>query len=225
MSQSEKKKFGVGVKRKIKERIDLKRLLFRIFDEPKPRYISKVTIIDRVLDVCFLWAIPDFVKPNYVTIFRFISIPFIIYLILAGYYNIGIVLFVVSAVSDAVDGALARTRNHITDWGIVFDPFADKLLIGIVGGIMIYRFISPVLAFVIIILELILIFSSYFRFKGKIVPAKTVGKVKMTLQCVGVSLIFLFLVVGAPIILTIATYVLYLGVFFALLSISIYRSI
>ncbi len=213
------------IKRKIKERIDLKRLLFRIFDEPKPRYMSKVTWIDRIIDVIFLWAIPDFVRPNYVTIFRFVSIPFIIYLILAGFYNVGIVLFVISAFSDAVDGALARTRHHITDWGIVFDPFADKLLIGIVGGIMIYRFIHPILAIIIIILELILIFSSYYRFKGKVVPAKTVGKIKMTLQCIGVSLIFLFLVVGSPIILTLAAYVLYIAVFFAILSISVYRSI
>ena len=177
--------------KKIENKIDSKILLFKVFDEPRPKYIAKVTLIDKFIDKVFLWAFPQSVNPNHITVFRFITIPFIVYFLLVGYYKIGFVLFTISAISDAIDGAIARTRNKITDWGILFDPFADKLLIGSVGGITIYKFLSPTLAFSIIFLELILLVSSYYRFKGKIVPAKTAGKVKMILQCVGVCFIFL----------------------------------
>jgi len=39
------------------------------------------------------------------------------------------ILFVIAALSDAVDGYLARKQNQITSFGRVFDPFVDKLLI------------------------------------------------------------------------------------------------
>ena len=200
-------------------------LLFKVFGEPRPKYIAKVTIMDKVMNVLFLWAFPKSIKPNQVTVFRFISIPFIVFFLIFSFYKTAFVLFIISALSDAIDGGLARTRNQITDWGIVFDPFADKLLIGSVGGILIFKFLSPILAILIVLLEVILIASAYHRFKGAIVPAKTVGKIKMVLQCIGVGLIFLALVLGRPEILVLAAYVLYAAVFFAFLSILVYRSI
>lgn len=220
-----KKQFIKKISADIKNKVELKTLLFRVFDEPRPKYVAKVTGIDIFLNKTLLWAFPHSIRPNFVTIFRFITIPFIIILLLTGDYKTAFVLFTISAISDAVDGALARTRNQITNWGIVFDPCADKLLIGSVGGILIFKFLSPVLAMVIICMELILIISAYYRFKGTVVPAKTVGKIKMILECCGVGFIFLFILTGASIFLTIATYTLYLAILFALLSILIYRSI
>lgn len=213
------------IEKKIDQRIEKSISSLRVFDEPRPRYISKITLTDKIIDKIFLWAFPFKVKPNYLTVFRFVTIPFIISYLLLGYYKIAFVLFVVSAFSDALDGAIARTRNQITDWGIVFDPLADKLLIGSVGGILIFNFINPIIAGVIISLELVLIFSAYYRFKGKIVPAKISGKIKMILQSIGVALILLFIITGYPIILVVASYILYLAIFFALLSIFVYRSI
>mgnify|MGYP001606222149 CR=1 FL=1 len=210
---------------KIEEKIDLKLLPFKIFVDPRPKYIAKVTIIDRVIDVLLLWAFPEKVRPNYITLFRFISIPFIVYLLLSGHYLAATISFGISAISDAVDGAIARTRNMITDWGIFFDPFADKLLVGIVGGTAIFKFLSPALALTLISIELALMASAYFRFKGEVVPAKTVGKIKMNMECFGVGFIFLFLVSGFSPFLIVATCLLYLGVLFALLSLLIYRSI
>lgn len=210
---------------KLENKIEDKILLFRVFDEPRPKYVAKISIVDRVIDVLFLWAFPQSVNPNHITVFRFITIPFIIYFILAGYHKIGFALFVISSTSDAIDGAIARTRNKITDWGILFDPFADKLLIGSVGGIIIYKFLSPTIAITIIFLELVLVATSYYRFKGKIVPAKTAGKIKMILQCVGVSFIFLSVVTGSSIYLIIAEYILYAAIFFGLIGLFVYRSI
>ncbi len=220
-----KEKFAKRISSNIENKIELKALLFRVFDKPRPKYIAKVTPVDTFLNAVLLWAIPQYVRPNMVTIFRFVSIPFIIILLLNNDYMTAFILFFIAALSDAVDGALARTRNQITDWGIVFDPFADKLLIGSVGGILIFKFLSPLLAFSIIGIELLLIASAYYRFKGKIVPAKTVGKIKMILECCGVGFIFLFMLSGAGVFLIIAKYTLYLAILFALLSILIYRSI
>lgn len=213
------------LEKKLESKIDSKILLFKVFDEPRPKYVAKVTTIDKIIDKVFLWAFPQSVNPNHITVFRLITIPFILYFLLTESYKIAFIIFVVSAVSDAIDGAIARTRNKITDWGIIFDPFADKLLIGSVGGILIYKFLSPTIAFIIIFLELILIGSSYYRFKGEIVPAKTAGKVKMILQCVGVSFIFLSIVTGSSIALVISTYLLYLAILFGLISLFVYRSI
>ncbi len=224
-NSNKKEKFAKKISENIENKIKLKALLFKVFDEPRPKYVAKVTIMDKFLNAVLLWAIPLSVRPNVVTVFRFISIPFIIILLLENNYAIAFILFLISAISDSIDGALARTRNEITDWGIVFDPFTDKLLIGSVGGILIFKFISSAIAFIIVGIELLLVATAYYRFKGTIVPAKTVGKIKMILQCCGVGFIFLFMLSGLNIFLTIATYTLYLAILFALLSVLIYRSI
>ena len=86
-------------------------------NKSKILYKSKVNNIDRLLEKTILKIIPKKVTPNQVTIFRFITIPILIVLLFFENYRIGIVLFVISAFSDAVDGALARTRKKITTWG------------------------------------------------------------------------------------------------------------
>jgi CDP-diacylglycerol--glycerol-3-phosphate 3-phosphatidyltransferase len=196
-----------------------------IFDQPRPKYISKITFFDRVFQQTILRFVPSFVRPNFLTVFRFISIPFIAILLLAGDYEKGLCLFIFSALSDALDGALARTRQQITDWGIVFDPIADKLLIGTVAIIVVYKAVNPALAFFIVGLELIMVISAYFRFSGHIVPAKTSGKIKMILQSLGVGILLLGLVLSSPAYISVATYILYLSIVFSLLSLFIYRSI
>ena len=96
-------------------------------------YLTHITAIDRFFAAAILPLIPRFMSPNRITIFRFASIPVIIFLLLADYYLAGTILFFFSALSDALDGALARTKHRITKWGIVADPIADKLLIGSVA--------------------------------------------------------------------------------------------
>jgi len=209
----------------IDEKIDKSILAFRVFDEPRPKYVAKVTIIDKIFEKTVLKLFPKFVRPNHITVFRFISIPFVLFFLLHKDYDLGFALFALSALSDAVDGAMARTRNQITDWGIVFDPLADKLLIGSVGFIVISRLISLPLALAIVFIEILLIISAYFRFKGEIVPAKLVGKIKMILQSFGVGFLLIFLAVGHPWLIIFATYTLYLAIVFAILSLLVYRSI
>lgn len=205
--------------------ISMKKENISAFHVPRPKYITKVTFSDRVIRDTFLNFIPTFVKPNYLTMIRFVMMPVILVFITLGWNVTALVLFVLTAFTDALDGAMARTRNQITDWGIVFDPMADKLLIGIVGVVVVAKYLSPYLAGTIFILELCLVGLSYIRFRGEVVPAKMAGKLKMIFQCFGVSFVMLYMATGADWLLPLATYTLFGAVIFALLSLTIYRSI
>ncbi|MFL5470465.1 MAG: CDP-alcohol phosphatidyltransferase family protein [Gemmatimonadaceae bacterium] len=70
--------------------------------------------------------------PNTITAGRILAAPFIAALPFIGSpgaRGIAFVLYVVAAVTDYLDGKLARTRNLITDLGRLLDPLADKLLL------------------------------------------------------------------------------------------------
>src|SRR5574344_879888 len=93
------------IEQNIGKKIDNKSILFRIFDDPKPKYLAKVNFIDKILNKSIFWIFPNNITPNQITKFRFISIPFVITFILFGLYKIGFVLFIISALSDLIDGA------------------------------------------------------------------------------------------------------------------------
>jgi len=192
-----------------------------------PGYFRKVTITDRILDFFILRFIPSWVTPNQITILRFISVPALIVLLISGHLMSGTILFALAAFSDALDGALARTRKQITNWGIVNDPLADKLLIGSTIAIMVTKYIHPILAFLIIGLEIIIFTSALYktRYGGKIIPAKLVGKIKMILESLALVSLFVFVLSGWVIYLNISTVLLYLVIVFALLSLFVYKSI
>lgn len=188
-------------------------------------YLTKVTYIDRFIEIVFLRFFPENITPNQITKFRLFLIPFIGFFLLLDYYSIATVLFLFAAFSDALDGALARTKRKITTWGTLYDPIADKLLIGLVSVIIVSKYIGVHLAFIIICIEMCLVLSAYHRYRGRIVPAKTMGKTKMILQCLGIIALLLSVLLNVPVLLIVATYLLYGAIFFALLSLFIFRSI
>ncbi|MFM2357282.1 MAG: CDP-diacylglycerol--glycerol-3-phosphate 3-phosphatidyltransferase [Candidatus Parcubacteria bacterium] len=195
------------------------------FNEAKVAYFRKPNFIDKILSITFLRLLPSVVTPNHLTLLRLILTPFVFFLLLIGSYTYGTILFIIAAFSDALDGARARTENRITLWGTLCDPIADKLLVSSVAVLLVSRYMSIALAGTIIFIELILVLSSYFRFKGKVVPAKASGKIKMVLQCVGIIFLLLWIVWQTPLLLMLASYTLYGAVFFALLSLLVYRSV
>lgn len=67
--------------------------------------------------------------PNLLTIGRVCLAPFLVAAILDRRYEIGLVLFVVAGLSDALDGALARILKQRTVLGQYLDPIADKVLL------------------------------------------------------------------------------------------------
>ena len=67
--------------------------------------------------------------PNYITIFRFFLVPFVIYAIFSDQMALALVGFLVAGLSDAVDGFIARRYNQRSELGTYLDPIADKILL------------------------------------------------------------------------------------------------
>lgn len=70
--------------------------------------------------------------PNALTLGRIAAAPFIAWLPLLDSWELRLaafVLYVLAAVTDYIDGMLARTRGLVTDLGRLLDPLADKLLL------------------------------------------------------------------------------------------------
>ena len=188
---------------------------------------SDVTFFDSLLASSVLKLIPNWILPNYVTFIRFCMVPSVIYFLFAGRYKLALLLFIIAAFTDALDGAMARTRNQITDWGKIYDPLADKLLIGSVAIVLLGRFIWAGAIVIIVVIEAVLIAqAAYQRYiKRKIVQAMLAGKIKMILQVIGVGLVFLFAILGGDWLLVSANIILYTSIIFALISLIVYRSV
>ncbi len=70
--------------------------------------------------------------PNFLTIFRVLLIPLILYFLLSNsllFIFLALALFGISAITDAIDGILARKWNQTSEFGAYFDPLADKILV------------------------------------------------------------------------------------------------
>lgn len=92
-----------------------------------------------------------FTIPNILSYIRILMIPFYINLYLKAdtvedYYLAGMVL-VLSGITDALDGIIARKTGQITDLGKLIDPVADKLTQVAVVGVMFFErpYILPLL--------------------------------------------------------------------------------
>lgn len=69
---------------------------------------------------------------NLVTIFRMLLIPVVVVFLVVEIpygYVVAVVVFIIAASTDKLDGYLARSRNSVTAFGQFMDPLADKLLI------------------------------------------------------------------------------------------------
>ena len=69
-----------------------------------------------------------FTVPNILTLVRLCLIPVIIYVYcFKKMYSLTLLLVILSAATDVVDGIIARHFNLVTDVGKILDPIADKL--------------------------------------------------------------------------------------------------
>jgi len=178
---------------------------------------------DKILAASILKLFPYSILPNHITVFRFISTPIVAALMFYEHYLIGLIAFLLVALTDAMDGAMARTRNQITDWGKIYDPLADKILIGSMVFIIVLRYIDLWTSLVIIGLEIIIIFIAWIRMvKGKKVQANLWGKIKMCLQVLGVTILLFSIIFNWAALLPFASTTLYLAIAFAIVSLLTY---
>jgi len=73
--------------------------------------------------------------PNVITLLRLAAVPVVAWLILQQNWGAACWLFLAAAVSDGVDGLLARWLNQMTQLGAALDSIADKAL-GVVTLVM-----------------------------------------------------------------------------------------
>lgn len=67
--------------------------------------------------------------PNFITLLRLAILPFFLYSISIGRFDVALALFVGAGISDGIDGYLARRLNMKSALGAYLDPIADKLLL------------------------------------------------------------------------------------------------
>ena len=143
--------------------------------------------------------------PNKITLSRLLLIPLIVFFYLATFIPyarlVAAILFVIAALTDFVDGRIARKTNQVTDLGKFFDAIADKVLT-MTGFILIIAVpitgTAPVVwpswlgvVCVVVMLAREFIISALRQLaasKGKVLAADMSGKIKATLQFVAIVL-------------------------------------
>jgi len=167
------------------------------------------------------WA----VLPNLITETRLILSPVaaIIYLINPDkLYWVAMIVFVVVATTDKVDGYLARRLDMCTLLGKALDPIVDKVLV--VGTLVALSIIQPLVLIptAIIFAREISVFLMLKRVRkhGRVIEIVYSGKVKMVVQCTAIAFLFMpftgtweqvtWAVVGASIALTLTSWCDYL---------------
>ncbi|ETR74116.1 MAG: CDP-diacylglycerol--glycerol-3-phosphate 3-phosphatidyltransferase [Candidatus Magnetoglobus multicellularis str. Araruama] len=67
--------------------------------------------------------------PNILTVIRILLTPIFVIAIIKNVYSFALMIFAIAAISDALDGLIARYLNQRTELGAQMDPVADKLLL------------------------------------------------------------------------------------------------
>ena len=121
--------------------------------------------------------------PNILTIIRFLLIPFIVVAILQQYYILAFILLTVSAITDILDGTIARKFDCISNFGKLVDPLADKATqIAVLAALTIGSIIPIWILVVVFVKEAIMIAGASFLYgKELIVSSKWWGKLATVL--------------------------------------------
>lgn len=134
--------------------------------------------------------------PNLLTIGRILLIPVFVILFAEptpGRSMAAACVFVIAAVTDLLDGYLARRRGQVTSLGKLLDPVADKLLV-LSGLILLVGFerVPAVIAILIIAREVAVTgVRAVAASQGIVLSAETLGKYKMVLQVVAIVMLIL----------------------------------
>lgn len=125
--------------------------------------------------------------PNWLCFLRIALIPIFSVLFIKEHYIIAFVLMIIAAVTDLLDGKIARKYNMVSNLGKILDPIADKLSQIAIVIILIFKFwsfegILKYLLFLFIAKELIMVIAgAVLLAKGmRPVAAEMWGKVATT---------------------------------------------
>jgi CDP-diacylglycerol--glycerol-3-phosphate 3-phosphatidyltransferase len=147
--------------------------------------------------------------PNALTLFRILLVPVLVVALLDTTPNgdlVAAVVFAIAAITDGLDGYIARSRKSVTTFGKVMDPIADKLLIAaaLITLVSLHR-VDAWVAMVIIAREFAV---SGLRVaagqQGVVIPASPLGKVKTVVQVAAILAVIATSAVWAQVLLYLA---------------------
>jgi len=134
--------------------------------------------------------------PNFITLFRILLIPVFIILFITPTEDRSLsaaVIFIVAAMTDLLDGYVARRTGQVTRLGKLLDPIADKLLVlsALILLVNVDR-VSALVAILVIAREVAVTgIRAIAAGEGMIIGAETTGKYKMALQVVAITMLIL----------------------------------
>ena len=134
--------------------------------------------------------------PISLTLLRIFFVPLVVVLLLTSGRNMdlwAVVVFLIAATTDLLDGYLARKRGQVTSLGILLDPIADKLLTSAAFISLVYlHLISAWMAMIIIGREFAVSgLRAIASAEGFSLEVSELGKTKMVFQVVALTVIML----------------------------------
>jgi CDP-diacylglycerol--glycerol-3-phosphate 3-phosphatidyltransferase len=155
---------------------------------------------------------------NKVTTVRMIMVPVfvVLYYIFGNKYNIAAIVFALAALTDALDGYLARSRNLVTTFGKFMDPLVDKLLTMAAFVLLTSSSVIPARATILILAREFIItgFRTLAASNNTTIAASKGGKLKTLTQCFAI----VFLLLNNPTINKLGMVIFYIAVVLTLLS-------
>ncbi len=112
-----------------------------------------------------------------------------------GFKTAAVVVFALAALTDLLDGKLAREKGLITDFGILMDPIADKVLV--LGSFMALIQLDIVPAWMVVLIAMREFLLTGIRLvalnRGQVLAAERSGKNKTVMQMVTIALALIYL--------------------------------
>lgn len=128
--------------------------------------------------------------PNLLTVARVLAVPLALLLMAVGSFHVVLFwIFVLAALSDFLDGYLARKWNVISAFGVMLDPVADKLLVALMLLYLLHESALPLLPVAIILLREIYVsgLRDFLGSRGVELPVSSGGKWKTALQLLAIA--------------------------------------
>jgi CDP-diacylglycerol--glycerol-3-phosphate 3-phosphatidyltransferase/cardiolipin synthase len=169
--------------------------------------------------------------PNILTLLRIILIPVLVvvfYLPSQWSYQLSAVVFGLAAVTDWLDGYLARRWEQTSAFGAFLDPVADKLMVAVALVLLVQDNPSPLFAVpAAIIIGREIVISALREWMAEIgartrVAVSIVGKFKTTLQMVAILLLLYKVPLGPFPTHTAGVILLYIAAILTLWSMFVY---
>ena len=136
--------------------------------------------------------------PNWLTLLRVVlSFLLIVCLLTPGFDAklLAVGTFLVACLTDLWDGRIARSKGLVTDFGVLMDPIADKILVLSAFVSFVQLGVAPAWMVVLIATREFLVtgLRLFALGKGQVLPAEAAGKHKTVSQMVAISVTLLFL--------------------------------